>query len=115
MRTRGSLETASARGRQRPRRNQPSTLKEPPRYERSNEMTAQQKARATLSTPGKREIVTERVFAAPRGRVWAAFTDPELIPHWWGLRGNPTVVDALDLRPGGAWRFRQVNDDGSHA
>jgi Activator of Hsp90 ATPase homolog 1-like protein len=68
-----------------------------------------------LSTPGEREILTEREFDAPRERVWAAYTDPALIPRWWGLRNSETVVRELDLRPGGAWRFVQVNNDGSEA
>ncbi len=78
-------------------------------------MTSDQQTRAQLTTPSDREIVTTRVFDAPRERVWAAITDPDLIPRWWGLKANATVVDQLDLRPGGAWRFVQLNDDGSEA
>jgi uncharacterized protein YndB with AHSA1/START domain len=70
---------------------------------------------ATLSTPTEREIVTERVFDAPRERVWRAFTDPELIPKWWGLHSMTTVVAELELRPGGRWRFVQRGGDGEEA
>jgi uncharacterized protein YndB with AHSA1/START domain len=59
----------------------------------------------TLTTPSDREIVSERVFDAPRGRVFAAFTDPQLIPQWWGPRRMTTIVDHMDVRPGGTWRF----------
>ncbi len=62
---------------------------------------------ATIATPGEREILTERVFDAPRELVWRAFTEPELIARWWGLRGSVTEVVQQDLRPGGAWRFVQ--------
>ncbi|MGH2983284.1 MAG: SRPBCC family protein [Solirubrobacterales bacterium] len=76
--------------------------------------TKEKKAGSTkLTTPSDREVVTERVFDAPRDRVYAAFTDPELIPQWWGLRSTTTVVDKLDVRPGGAWRFVERNSDGS--
>ena len=70
-------------------------------------MTAQQQeARsATITTPSEREIRIERVFDAPRGRVFAAYTDPELIPEWWGPRGTTTIVDRMDVRTGGGWRF----------
>ncbi len=68
-----------------------------------------------LSTPGPREILTERVFAAPAERVWAAWTDPALIVRWWGLRDSDTRVEELDLRPGGRWRFVERNQDGSEA
>jgi uncharacterized protein YndB with AHSA1/START domain len=78
-------------------------------------MSLDQRAKAELTTPTDREIATERIFDAPRELVWAALTDPALIPRWWGLKANPTVVDQLDLTPGGAWRFVQHNDDGSLA
>lgn len=68
-----------------------------------------------LTTPGDREIVTERVFDAPRERVWAAFTDPALIARWWGRSSTDTVVERQELAPGGAWRFVENNTDGSHA
>lgn len=55
--------------------------------------TEQTTAAATeLTTPSDREIVTEREFDAPRDRVFAAFTDPELIPEWWGPRSVTTTV-----------------------
>ncbi len=69
--------------------------------------------RTKLTTPSDREIVTERVFDAPRDRVFAAFTDPALIPEWWGPRGITTIVDQMDVRPGGAWRFVHRSADGS--
>jgi uncharacterized protein YndB with AHSA1/START domain len=72
-----------------------------------------QRPRTVLSTPSEREIVTERVFAAPRERVVAAFTEPQLVARWWGLDSTTTTVEALDLRPGGAWRFVERNQDGS--
>ncbi|MDX6660494.1 MAG: hypothetical protein QOJ55_1316, partial [Solirubrobacteraceae bacterium] len=67
----------------------------------------------TVTTPAEREIVSERVFDAPRDRVFAAYTDPELIPRWWGPRGTTTIVDQMDVRPGGAWRFVGRDSDGS--
>lgn len=69
-----------------------------------------------LTTPSDREIVTERVFDAPRERVFEAMTDPELIPQWWGPRGYTTIVDVMDVKPGGAWRFvhRGPDDNEEH-
>ncbi len=65
----------------------------------------QQTVRAIVTTPTDREIRIERIFDAPRERVFALWTDPALIPEWWGPRGTTTVVDQADVRPGGAWRF----------
>ena len=72
----------------------------------------QQARKATVTTPGDREIVAERIFDAPRDQVWAAYTDPELIPEWWGPRGTTTVVDRMEVEAGGAWRFVMKDPDG---
>jgi uncharacterized protein YndB with AHSA1/START domain len=58
---------------------------------------------------GKQDVVVTRVFDAPREAVFAAFTDPDLVPQWWGPRNLTTAVDAMDVRPGGIWRF--INRD----
>ena len=76
----------------------------------SNEQ--QQAQRADITTPSDREIRIERVFAAPRDRVFAVYTDPQLVPEWWGPRGTTTIVDVMDVRPGGAWRFVGRDADG---
>jgi uncharacterized protein YndB with AHSA1/START domain len=51
------------------------------------------------------DLYFERTFGAPRERVWRAFTDPEIVPQWWGPHGTTTRVEAMDVRPGGAWRY----------
>ena len=68
---------------------------------------------ATVTTPTEREIHVERVFDAPRDRVYAAYTDPELVPEWWGPYDTTTVVDQMDVRAGGSWRFVSRDSDGS--
>jgi uncharacterized protein YndB with AHSA1/START domain len=65
-----------------------------------------------LSTPSDREIVSERTFEAPRERVFAAYTDPQLIPGWWGPRRMTTTVERMDVRVGGDWRFVMADPDG---
>ena len=34
------------------------------------------------------DLYFERTFDAPREPVWKAFTDPELVPRWWGQHGT---------------------------
>jgi uncharacterized protein YndB with AHSA1/START domain len=51
------------------------------------------------------DLVFERTFDAPRERVWKAFTDPEIVPRWWGPHGTTTTVAEMDVRPGGKWRY----------
>ena len=60
----------------------------------------------TVTTPNELEIRVERVFDAPRAHVFSVWTDPQLIPEWWG---DGTVVEEMDVRPGGTYRFRTAN------
>jgi uncharacterized protein YndB with AHSA1/START domain len=71
-----------------------------------------QERKAVVRTPGERTIVVEREFDAPREKVFRAMTDPALIARWWGLDETETVVDELDARPGGRWRFVERDPDG---
>jgi uncharacterized protein YndB with AHSA1/START domain len=57
----------------------------------------------TVTTPSDVEIRVERIFEAPREHVFSVWTDPQLIPEWWG---DGTVVEEMDVRPGGSYRFR---------
>jgi uncharacterized protein YndB with AHSA1/START domain len=66
-----------------------------------------------IAEPGKQEIIITRSFDAPRELVFKAYTDPDLIPYWWRPRIFITIVDKMDVRPGGLWRFVQRDGDGS--
>ena len=65
------------------------------------------------SDASDREIVIVREFAAPRPLVWDVWTRPEHIARWWGPRGFTTTVTAMDLQPGGKWRYVMHGPDGS--
>jgi uncharacterized protein YndB with AHSA1/START domain len=66
-----------------------------------------------VAEPGVAAVVMTRVFDAPRERVFAAHTDPAKISRWWGPRRLTTVVDTLEARTGGSWRFVQTDADGT--
>ena len=71
-------------------------------------------ASLTVTTPSNLEIVMTRVFAAPRGLVFGAYTSPEHLPHWMlGPKGWTMPVCEIDLRPGGASRFVWRRPDGA--
>jgi uncharacterized protein YndB with AHSA1/START domain len=70
-------------------------------------------AKATVTTSGDRAIRIERIFNAPRDRVWQAMTDPKLVAQWWG-RGNKLVVERMEVERGGHWRFVEHTPDGVH-
>ncbi|MCA9904324.1 MAG: SRPBCC family protein [Anaerolineae bacterium] len=66
-----------------------------------------------VAEPGMHSIVMSRTFDAPRALVFKAFTDPALLPKWWGPRYLTTAVDAMDVRFGGVWRYIQRDADGN--
>ena len=60
-----------------------------------------------------REIVLSRVIAAPRERVFQAWTDPEQIVQWFGPDGFKLDSLECDIRTGGRWRFLYTGPDGT--
>ena len=74
-------------------------------------MTAtQRKLKVTLISDREAELTRE--FDAPRDLVFETMMDPALIPQWWGPRRYKTVVDKMEPRVGGKWRFGNIADDG---
>jgi uncharacterized protein YndB with AHSA1/START domain len=53
-----------------------------------------------------------RTFPAPRDRVFAAFTEPELLRQWWGPAGFSLPQASVDLRVGGRYRFEMQPPQG---
>ena len=72
---------------------------------------ATKKHKHTLTTPTERTIRVERVFDAPRARVWKAYTDPKLLAQWWG-RGNKLDVVTWEPHKGGHWRVVEHGPEG---
>ncbi len=68
-----------------------------------------------VTTPGDREIVMRRTFDAPRELVFDAFTKPELVKQWLlGPDGWKMPVCEIDLRVGGAYRYRWRSESKDH-
>ena len=59
-----------------------------------------------------REIITARVFDAPRELVWEVWTDPKHIAEWWGPIGFTNTIHKMDVTPGGEWNFIMHGPDG---
>ncbi|MBI1280810.1 MAG: ATPase [Anaerolineaceae bacterium] len=63
--------------------------------------------------PNSHEMSMIRVFNAPRELVFKVMTDPKQIPNWWGPRQYTTIVDKMEVKAGGLWRYVQRGADGS--
>lgn len=63
------------------------------------------------SPPGDDPIVVEGYFAAPPAKVFAAWTDPDIVVQWFGQAPYSLMAATIDLRPGGAWQFLMSSDE----
>lgn len=59
------------------------------------------------------DLVVERLFNAPRDRVFDAFTKPEHLKKWWGPKPADVGVAQFDARPGGKIFIGERYPDGS--
>lgn len=69
---------------------------------------------AEKNDPADREIVSSRVFDAPRELVFRAWAEPEHLAKWWGPKGFTNTFHEFDFRPGGVWRFVMHGPDGAN-
>lgn len=67
---------------------------------------------AQVTLPSDREVRVTRTFNAPRTLVWDAHTKPELVTKWMlGPPGWSMPVCEMDVRPGGAYKWRWQSDE----
>ena len=59
-----------------------------------------------------KELVIERVFDAPRERVFDVFTQPEHLQKWWGPMGVGIPLANFEARPGGKIFIAERAPDG---
>ena len=60
----------------------------------------------------KKKINVEREFAAPVSKVWAAWTQPELLEQWWAPKPWKAKSKIMDFREGGYWIYAMVGPEG---
>lgn len=59
------------------------------------------------------QFVITRIFKASPERLWAAWTNPELMVQWLGPKGTTGIAKSADVRPGGHLHWRMDGADGS--
>lgn len=67
-----------------------------------------------LAATPDHEIITTRLFDAPVGRVYKAWSDPVHLANWWGPKGFTNTFPEFDLQPGGHWRFVMHGPEAGH-
>ena len=68
--------------------------------------------RNIVTTPAPDEIRITRRFNAPRSLVFKAWTDPEMLVHWFGCAAFTTISAETDARVNGEWRVLMRSPDG---
>ena len=61
----------------------------------------------------KRTLSLKKTFDAPIELVWAAWTQPEHIAHWWGPKGMRITVVEHNFKVGGKWKYVMPMPNGS--
>ena len=70
-------------------------------------------ARNNVTDMPTKEFVIERVFDAPRERVFDVFTKPEHLQKWWGPKMMSVPIAEFEARPGGKIFLGQRSPDGA--
>ena len=66
----------------------------------------------TFTTPSDHEMRITRIFDAPAGRIFDAWTNPTHLPHWMLGPGDGWTMPVceIDLRVGGRYRYVWRNE-----
>ncbi|MBI3319802.1 MAG: SRPBCC domain-containing protein, partial [Candidatus Omnitrophica bacterium] len=59
------------------------------------------------------ELVLERVIAAPRARVWEAWTTPQQLAQRFAPKPFTLIIHTMDFRPGGRFSMAMRGPDGN--
>lgn len=67
---------------------------------------------STTGTTTVPALIIRRTFNAPRERVFAAWTTPELLRAWFGPPGGAATETSFEAREGGRYRFALTSSEG---
>ncbi len=59
-----------------------------------------------------KKMTVVREFAAPIERVWAAWTQAELLDKWWAPKPWKAETKSMNFKEGGMWLYSMVGPNG---
>lgn len=59
-----------------------------------------------------KKINVERAFAAPVDKVWAAWTEHQILDQWWAPKPWKARTKTMDFKEGGYWLYAMVGPEG---
>jgi uncharacterized protein YndB with AHSA1/START domain len=66
----------------------------------------------TATATGRKAFTLTRTVNAPRGKVYAAFTEADQLAQWWGPAGFKLNIHQFDFAPGGLFLYSMTADNG---
>ena len=58
------------------------------------------------------KVSVTREFAAPLAKVWAAWTQSELLDQWWAPKPWKTKTKKMEFKVGGHWLYAMLGPEG---
>jgi len=58
------------------------------------------------------KVMVTREFAASLTKVWAAWTERELLDEWWAPKPWKTRTKSMNFKDGGHWLYAMVGPEG---
>lgn len=59
-----------------------------------------------------KRMIVERMFDAPRSKVWEAWTKSELLEKWWAPKPWKAVTKTFEFKVGGHWLYYMLGPEG---
>lgn len=63
-------------------------------------------------TEDKKTLIAERSFTAPLEKVWAAWTQSELLEKWWAPLPWHARTKSFEFKEGGKWHYCMEGPEG---
>jgi uncharacterized protein YndB with AHSA1/START domain len=60
-----------------------------------------------------KKLKVTREFDGPLDKVWAAWTESEILDQWWAPRPWKAFTVSMDFKPGGKWLYYMQGPDNS--
>lgn len=79
---------------------------------RTYELVQPQHKQAAHWLDAQRDLILKRVVVAPRARIWATWTEPELLKQWFCPAPWSVSHCEIDLRPSGLFRTIMRSPEG---
>ena len=58
------------------------------------------------------KVKVTREFAAPLSKVWAAWTQSELLDQWWAPKPWKAITKKMEFKEGGDWLYVMAGPEG---